>query len=94
MEPARPEGQGGMTSPAGLAMRELVEFVAHGLVDRPEAVQVTHRERGQVVELRLVVDPEEMGKVIGRQGRVAKALRSVLAIAATRAGKRVSLEIG
>lgn len=80
--------------PGDGSLQVLVEFIARQLVDRPEAVQVAQAQRGNIVELRLTVDPEEMGKVIGRQGRVAKALRSVLAAAATRSGKRVSLEIG
>jgi predicted RNA-binding protein YlqC (UPF0109 family) len=75
-------------------MRDLVDYVARSLVDNGEAVQVALHERGHVVELRLKVDPDEMGKVIGRQGRVAKALRGLLAAAATRSGKRVNLEIG
>lgn len=75
-------------------MRDLVDYVARNLVDHGEAVHVTLHERGHVVDLRLKVDPDEMGKVIGRQGRVAKALRGLLAAAATRAGKRVNLEIG
>ena len=76
------------------AVREMVEFVARSLVDNPDAVQVTQHERGNTVEVRLTVDPDEMGKVIGRQGRVAKALRALVAAAATRSGKRVILEIG
>jgi predicted RNA-binding protein YlqC (UPF0109 family) len=75
-------------------MSAMVEFVARNLVDNDDAVQVTFQERGQAVEVRLAVDPEEMGKVIGRQGRVAKALRGLLVAAATRSGKRVNLEIG
>lgn len=82
------------SSEAGPSMRGLVEHVARGLVDDPAAVQVTETLRGNVIDLRLSVGADEMGKVIGRQGRVAKALRSLLAAAATRAGKRVNLEIG
>lgn len=82
------------TPPAGPPLRDLVDFVARNLVDQPAAVQVTQQEHGHAVELRLTVEPDEMGKVIGRQGRVAKALRMVLAAAATRAGKRANLDIG
>jgi uncharacterized protein len=78
----------------GAGMRDMIEFIARNLVDNEDGVQVALNERGQVVELRLKVDPDEMGKVIGRQGRVAKALRGLLAAAATRSGKRVNLEIG
>jgi uncharacterized protein len=91
-EPSRPSD--GPSAYDGAAMQDLVYHVATSLVDNQEAVQVTRQERGPGVDLRLKVDPEEMGKVIGRQGRVAKALRSVLAAAATRAGRRVNLEIG
>ena len=93
MQPVSGAGRGG-ESGAGVAMQQMIEYVARNLVDNEAAVQVTHQERGQAVEVRLKVDPEEMGKVIGRQGRVAKALRALLAAAAARAGKRVNLEIG
>jgi predicted RNA-binding protein YlqC (UPF0109 family) len=81
----------GATAPS---VREMVEYVARNLVDNPEAVHVSQQERGNTIELRLMVDPDEMGKVIGRQGRVARALRALVAASATRAGKRVILEIG
>ena len=94
MQPAEPSGYDQATGHNGAALRDLVEFIARNLVDNQDAVQVTHQERGNIVEVHLAVDPDEMGKVIGRQGRVAKALRALLAAAATRAGKRVTLEIG
>lgn len=74
-------------------MRELVELIARSLVDDPDAVQVrvTEGDRGLVVELR--VAPQDMGKVIGKQGRIAKALRTVVKAAAVRTGKRVTVEI-
>lgn len=73
--------------------RELVEFIARGIVERPEAVEVLEREddRGLVLEVR--VASEDMGKVIGRRGRVVRALRTVAKAAALRSGKRVSVEI-
>ena len=94
MEPADPPEYNHVASADGAALRDLVEFIARNLVDNEDAVQVTHQERGNIVQVHLEVDPDEMGKVIGRQGRVAKALRALLAAAATRAGKRVTLEIG
>lgn len=94
MHPASAPEPEGTVALSGDAIRDMVEFIARGLVDNQEAVVVTHHERGHAVEVRLKVDPDEMGKVIGRQGRVAKALRAVLAAAATRAGKRAILEIG
>lgn len=73
-------------------MKALVEFIARGLVDHPEAVVVrqVEDERGLLLEVR--VAPEDMGKVIGRQGRIVKALRTVVR-AAARTGRRVTVEI-
>ena len=75
------------------SMRELVEFIARSLVDAPDAVQVNvvEDERALVIELR--VAPTDMGKVIGKQGRIVKALRTVVKAAAVRTGKRVTVEI-
>jgi predicted RNA-binding protein YlqC (UPF0109 family) len=94
MRPAGPPGQGSAAGYGGAELSDLVEFIASNLVDNDDAVQVSYQERGSVVEVRLAVDPDEMGKVIGRQGRVARALRCLLVAAATRSGKRVNLEIG
>ena len=75
-------------------MRALLEYMARQLVDQPDAVQVRERAgRFNTVTLELTVAPEDAGKVIGRCGRVAKALRSVLSVAAARDGKRVHLDI-
>lgn len=80
-----------MEQAAGL--RELVEFIARSLVDDPGAVRVTQvdGEHGVVLEIR--VAPADMGKVIGKQGRIARALRAVVKAAAIRAGTRVMVEI-
>ena len=74
-------------------MKELVEILAKALVDQPEKVEVTmvEKERSVVVELR--VAPEDMGKVIGKQGRIARAIRSVVKAAATKQRKKVVVEI-
>ena len=74
-------------------MKELVEVIAKALVDSPEEVVVTENqsEKGIVVELR--VAQSDMGKVIGKQGRIAKAIRSVVKAAATRDDKKVIVEI-
>ena len=74
-------------------MKELVEFIAKALVDHPEAVDVSlvDGERSTIVELR--VSPDDMGKVIGKQGRIAKAIRALVKAAAMRDGKRVVVEI-
>ena len=74
-------------------MTKLVEAIAKSLVDNPEGVVVTESEgrQGTVIELR--VAPEDMGKVIGKQGRIAKSLRTVVKAAATRNNQKVTVEI-
>ncbi|AQS59428.1 KH domain-containing protein [Desulforamulus ferrireducens] len=74
-------------------MKELVEILAKALVDQPDKVEVTmvEKERSVVVELR--VAPDDMGKVIGKQGRIARAIRSVVKAAATKQRKKVVVEI-
>ena len=74
-------------------MVELVEAIAKSLVDYPDAVNVseTAREQETIIELR--VAPDDMGKVIGKQGRIAKAIRTVVKAAAIRANKKVVVEI-
>ncbi|MEW6171477.1 MAG: KH domain-containing protein [Bacillota bacterium] len=74
-------------------MKELVEILAKALVDNPEAVDVTlvEQEKSIVVELR--VAPEDVGKVIGKQGRIARAIRQVVKAAATKSRKKVLVEI-
>lgn len=74
-------------------MRELVLYIAQSLVDAPDQVRVTERRLDHTVILQLQVAPEDMGKVIGRQGRVAEAIRNLLKVAATRERRRVRLEI-
>ena len=74
-------------------MIELVEVIAKSLVDHPEAVEVTETVDSQTTILQLKVAPEDMGKVIGKQGRIAKALRTVVKAAATKANKKVVVEI-
>jgi len=76
-----------------VAAPDLVEFVARSLVDAPDEVKVEARrdERGTVIELH--VAPDDMGKVIGRNGSVAKAMRTLLKVIAARDGEPVSLEI-
>jgi predicted RNA-binding protein YlqC (UPF0109 family) len=76
-----------------MAARELVEFVAKNLVDEPDAVKVSvHREPGGTV-IELEVAEGDMGKVIGRNGSVAKALRTLLKVMSARDGETVTLEI-
>ncbi|MBP5154532.1 MAG: KH domain-containing protein [Lachnospiraceae bacterium] len=75
-------------------MKELVEVIARSLVSQPENVVVTEEENDREVVLTLTVDPSDMGKVIGKQGRIAKAIRTVLKAQAIREDKRVTLDIG
>ncbi|MFZ7121179.1 MAG: KH domain-containing protein [Eubacteriaceae bacterium] len=74
-------------------MKELVEILAKSLVDSPDDVVVKEIEGEQSVILELKVAPDDMGKVIGKQGRIAKAIRTVIKAAATKENKRVILEI-
>ena len=74
-------------------MTELVASIARSLVDEPDAVNVTEEtENGETV-IKLRVAPDDMGKVIGKQGRIAKAIRTVVKAAATKAGTKVTVEI-
>ncbi|QHI73204.1 KH domain-containing protein [Aminipila terrae] len=74
-------------------MVKLVEAIAKSLVDDPDAVEVKEVEGKQAVVIELRVAPNDMGKVIGKQGRIAKALRTVVKAAATKANKKVVVEI-
>ena len=74
-------------------MAELLEHLARRLVDEPDAVRVEREELDDIVVLRLHVAKDDVGKVIGRQGRIARALRQVVRAAAGRQRKRVVLEI-
>ena len=74
-------------------MKELLTYIARNLVDHPDAVEVTeHAGDGETV-LELRVASEDMGKVIGRQGRIAKEIRTIMKSVAQRNGKKVSVEI-
>ncbi|MEZ0536184.1 KH domain-containing protein [Caldicellulosiruptoraceae bacterium PP1] len=74
-------------------LKELVELIAKSLVDHPEMIRVNEIHGEQSVIIELHVAPEDMGKVIGKQGRIAKALRTVVRAAATKENKRVIVEI-
>ncbi len=71
----------------------LVTYMAQNLVDSPDDVQVASQQRGRIVTVTLTVPPDDMGKVIGRQGRIARSMRTLLTIAASRQGFRASLDI-
>ena len=74
-------------------MKELVEVIAKSLVDYPDEVQVTETENDKSIVLELKVAQSDMGKVIGKQGRIAKAIRSVVKAAASKEDKKVIVEI-
>jgi uncharacterized protein len=74
-------------------VQELVEFIARSLVDDPTQVRVTQYRRGSQVVLSLHVAKEDMGRVIGRSGKVAAAMRTLLRVAAVQEGKRATLDI-
>ena len=74
-------------------MKELVEVIAKALVDNPEEVVVTEKGEGRNITVELHVAADDMGKVIGKQGRIAKAIRSVVKAAAAKEDKRVVVDI-
>lgn len=74
-------------------MQELIEYVARSLVTQPEQVQVLAVEENEMLVYQLRVAPEDVGKVIGRQGRIANALRTLLKVSSIRQGRRAVLEI-
>lgn len=74
-------------------MKEIVEIIAKALVDNPDQVVVEEKADNDVVTFELHVSADDMGKVIGKQGRIAKAFRTVVKAAATRENKKVNVEI-
>jgi predicted RNA-binding protein YlqC (UPF0109 family) len=75
------------------SLRELIGYLARGLVDRPEEVEVEEIEEADALVFELKVAEEDLGKVIGKQGRTAKALRTILSAASAKTRRRVILEI-
>ena len=78
---------------AGRSLKDLLLYIARNLVENPDAVSVTEVEGDQELTLELRVAPDDMGKVIGRQGRIAKEIRTLMRSVAQRQGKKVSVEI-
>ena len=74
-------------------MKDLVEVIAKALVDNPDEVVVTQKEDGRNITVELHVAASDMGNVIGKQGRIAKAIRSVVKAASSKENKRVDVEI-
>ena len=75
-------------------MKDLVEYIVKSIVDKPEDVTVIEELDEEKTVLKLRVSPEDMGKVIGKQGKVARAIRTLLKVLSIKEGKRVILEIG
>lgn len=74
-------------------MKELVKIIAESLVDHPEEVKVTETEKEDAIVIELKVAADDMGKVIGKQGRIAKAIRTVVKAASSKTDKKVIVEI-
>ena len=74
-------------------MKDLVEYLVKALVDKPEDVRINETEGEMVTILEIHVNPEEVGKVIGREGRIANAIRTLVKAAGAKSQKRVSVEI-
>lgn len=74
-------------------MKELIEYIVKAIVNKPEEVVVTEERSEERVVFKLQVAPEDMGRVIGKQGRVAQAMRTLLRVMAVREGTRADLEI-
>jgi hypothetical protein len=83
----------GMSQEGGRTMKELIEYIAKALVDNPDAVKVTEIEGEKTSVIELSVAKEDLGKVIGKQGRTARSLRTILSAASTKNNKRAVLEI-
>jgi len=77
----------------GSPLRAVVEVVVRALVDKPDSVRVNESERRGMTIVELTTAPNDMGKIIGRQGRTAAALRTLVALTAEKAGKRAQLDI-
>lgn len=78
---------------SSISLKELIEFVARALVDHPDQVEVAEISGEQTIVLELKVAKEDLGKVIGKQGRTVKAMRAILSAASSKIRKRADLEI-
>lgn len=78
---------------AGLQVEQMIEVIAKALVDHPEEVTVRASQKERLTVYELSVHPEDMGKVIGKQGRIARALRAVVTAAAVKENKRIAIDI-
>ena len=74
-------------------MKELVEFIVKYLVDNPEKLVITTEEEGEVLKIFIKADENDIGKIIGKQGKIAKAIRTIVRSSAMKLGKKVIVEI-
>lgn len=74
-------------------MKEMLELLVKDLVDNPDKIEITEKEEGKSTRLELRVDPSDMGKVIGKQGKIAKAIRVLMKAYAVKENKRIDVEI-
>lgn len=74
-------------------MKELVEFIVKSLVDNPKKLVITTEEEGEVLKIFIKADENDIGKIIGKQGKIAKAIRTIVRSAAMKLGKKVIIEI-
>ena len=74
-------------------MKELVEFIVKSLVDNPENIVITTEEEGEVLKIFIKADENDIGKIIGKQGKIAKAIRTIVRSSAMKLGKKVIIEI-
>ena len=74
-------------------MKELVEFIVKSLVDNPEKLVITTEEEGEVLTIFIKADENDIGKIIGKQGKIAKAIRTIVRSSAMKLGKKVIIEI-
>lgn len=91
--PGRPPNRTTDPQRAVSELSGLIRYLASQLVERPDAIQIRSRRRGRAVIIRLSVASDQLGKVIGREGRIARAMRTLLSIAAIRHGVHASLTI-
>ena len=82
-----------MTYPHDIPMKDLIEYIAKSLVDHPEEVQVRQSGGGSRVRIELSVAKDDMGRVIGKGGKVANSIRTLLRVAAEREGKQATLDV-
>jgi predicted RNA-binding protein YlqC (UPF0109 family) len=76
-----------------MPMKALIEYIAKSLVEHPEQVEVRQSEQGERLRLELLVAKDDMGRVIGKSGRVANSIRALLRVAAERQGKQATLDV-